>query len=72
MTKTAKRSKLFVYEVTGRGEVPADMLRYDVAFLRGEVRTTSRGETAATLTSRVAPTVARWATFGFRVTVGTW
>lgn len=64
-------AKTTVFTVTGRGEFPFDMLRYDRCFPHGpqDVETMLEGNTGprtVTLESAAyAPTPDRWASFGW-------
>lgn len=65
----------WVYEVTGRGDFPIDMLRYDRAFpateedsykIKYTFGTPSKNEPTIKLKSNLrGPTTARWASFGW-------
>lgn len=69
--------KLYDYTVTGSNRFPLDMLRYDHAWpatqgdvtdinLSGNVRS-GPDDRAIRIHSNKAPTVERWASFGWRV-----
>lgn len=69
-----KRSMLFTFEVSGKGDFPYDMLRHDccwpyssddAAMLSYSDRRTLRLQTG----QMSSPTAARWASFGWAVTM---
>lgn len=68
-------AKLKGFKVTGRGQFPLDMLRYDgcwparpedVELMRGDVRSQPRTISLVTI-SHHAPTAGRWESFGWTV-----
>jgi hypothetical protein len=67
---------VYVITVSGRGEFPIDMLRYDLAYPKSEedsgviLKTFQRGETGThqvQLASSKQPTPERWKSFGWTV-----
>lgn len=61
-----------VFEVTGRGAFPLDMLRYDEAFPTdvGDGLILNERRTVRLATDRISgPTVGRWESFGWTVTL---
>ncbi len=67
----SKRTHQFVYVVTGDGEFPFDMLRYDAAFPSGPIdadqMTAGRQNRSVKLIGYREPTLGRWASFGWSV-----
>src|SRR5689334_13711420 len=76
------RTKVFSYRVTGWGAFPIDMLRYDAAWparqedvsrvMLARMDDDYRDIRSVDITSHSAPTEARWASFGWRVSGITW
>lgn len=64
----------YIYRVSGRGEVPRDMLRYDECWGVGRndrkaiIETDAKGVRAITLIGPRPPTTGRWESFGWTVT----
>lgn len=67
----------YEYTVSGDGAFPADMLRYDACWPRGQDDVSEafpggprprRGHRSVRMASHRAPTAARWASFGWLVT----
>lgn len=66
---------VYIYKVTGRGYFPMDMLRYDSArpsgsedaSAMGSIRGAADKQRTVELVGARPPTVARWASFGWKV-----
>ena len=77
MSKQNKINTLYLFTVTGAGEFPFDMLRYDRCWPEREGEThklgsgqpgfRTAGVRSVEMVSLRGPTVARWASFGWKV-----
>ena len=56
----------YEYVVTGRGEFPVDMMRYDQAWPLDPILSSDRRR-SITMRGLAEPTIARWASFGWSV-----
>ena len=68
LEKLNRPNFVYSYYVTGRGDFPYDMLRYDRAWTcNGDNLSNSRGLRSFRMRSYIVPTVERWASFGWSV-----
>ena len=71
LTADQRPKKLYTFWVTGRGDFPVDMLRYDraspVTGSDGDNMFESRELRSVSMRSYHEPTIARWASFGWSV-----
>jgi len=56
----------YEYVVTGRGEFPVDMMRYDQAWPLDPILSSDRRR-SITMRGLAEPTIGRWASFGWSV-----